>query len=406
MASQFMLNRRVCYALLAITVFPLLDSDPASSACAADDAAVFPISSFEGDPLILPVTIAETEHLFVVDSGATCHLFDAALKSSLGPSRDFQLASQADGSEVRVEIFDAPDAKIGRLSLGVEAPVACADLSAMRERFGRNVQGILGLPFFAAYVIQLDFEKREMRILPGDAEPQEEWGQLIMVAKEKHSNLVGIRAKVAGLDFDEVVVLDSGFNGELSLRSDVYGYLAQEGQISSGWMTEITLVNKAVPGRQGRLECLGVGGFTHNQIVVSEGDKKGCIGLLYLQRYRVTLDLGRGRIFLEPNSRFHEPSAEPSLSGLTGVVMLRKAGKTIITNVFAGKPAAEAGVQVEDELLSVGSVPITTQPVAEIASLVRTEVDDSGNLALLVDREGKTKSFVLKSVRPRTPAGK
>ena len=45
--------------------------------------AEFPIARF-GDPLLLPVTLGEECCLFVLDSGATIHVFDSSLRHYLG----------------------------------------------------------------------------------------------------------------------------------------------------------------------------------------------------------------------------------------------------------------------------------------------------------------------------------
>lgn len=362
-----------------------------SAGRADDSTSRFPLSQFHGDVLTLPVTIDGCQHLFVLDSGASLHGFDSNLKSHLGSSPVAESLVQADGSKVNAEKFDAPAATVDHYSLGVEAPVLCADLSRLSEATGRNIKGILGMPFFAAHIIQLDFDKGELRIISGDAEAQAEWGQPIPVIYTQ-SNLPVIYGKIAGYTDEEPFVLDSGFNGSIGLRTELFDYLVQEGAITVPKDSDVSLVNKVVKSSSGRLSALEFAGHAQSNLNVLSGERMSRVGLAYMRRYLTTFDLGRGRIFLQPNSKFHQPDLQRSL----GLSMLRKSGKTIVTGVSVGEPAAKAGVQVDDVILSVGGVPITNQPLPEVASLCRTEAGPTGVVPLMVDRGGKAKSLLVR----------
>lgn len=362
----------------------------------ADAISTFPLSPYPGNFLTLPVSLDGAEHLFVLDSGASLHGFDSDLRPSLGdPVATASTVIQNDGSKIIVEEFNPPAATIGRFSLGVEAPAPCTDLSTLREASGCNIRGILGMPFFAAHVIQLDFEKNEIRILPGDAEPQEEWGQPVSVVAAE-SNLPIVFARAADSTVDEPFILDSGYIGSISLRSELYDHLAQQGAIAAPNSVHVALVNKVIKRSAGRLSTFAFADYAHKNLNVSSGDQMSRIGLHYLRRYLVTFDLGRMRLFLKPNSQFHRPDRKP----LLGMSMLRKGGKTMITSINDDMPAAKAGLKVDDQLLSVGGVPITTQSIGEMFELSRAEVTPNGDLPILVDRQGKTLSIMVRNLEP------
>lgn len=367
-----------------------------SSVRGADAVNTFPLSPYPGNFLTLPVSLDGTEHLFVLDSGASLHAFDSDLRPSLGvPLATASSAIQNDGSKIAVERFNPPAATVGRFSLGVEAPAPCTDLSTIREASGCNIRGILGMPFFAAHVIQLDFEKNEIRILPGDAEPQEEWGQPVAVVAPK-SNLPIVFARAADSAVDEPFILDSGYIGSISLRSDLYNYFLQHDAIAKPSTTDAALVNKVITISSGRLSAFAFADYAHKDLNVSSGGEMSRIGLNYFRRYLVTFDLGRMRIFLKPNSHFHSRDPKP----LLGMSTLRKGGKTMITSIKDDMPAATAGLQVGDELLSIGGIPITNQSIGEMLVLSRTEVTPNGDLPLLVERQGKTHSIMVRNLEP------
>lgn len=379
-----------------LTIVLLLSCGWRASARAVDAISTFPLSPFRGNWVTVPVSLDGAEHLFVLDSGASRHAFDSDLKPSLGdPVAMASTAIQSDGSKIIVETFNPPAAAVGRFSLGVEASVPCTDLSTLREASGYNIRGILGMPFFAAHVIQLDFENNEIRILPGDAEPQEEWGEPVRVVYSE-SDLPVIFARASGSTVDEPFILDSGCNGSIGLRSELYDYLAQQGAITQSRSVDAALLNKVIKCSAGRLSSFEFVDYAHKDLNVSRDDEMSRIGLNYLRRYLVTFDLGRGRILLKPNSHFHRPDPKSQL----GISMLRKEGKTIVALVNDDMPAAKAGLQVGDELLSVGGIPITNQSIDEMLELSRTEVTPNGDLPLLVERQGKTHSIMVRNLEP------
>lgn len=361
-----------------------------SYASAVDEIIQFPISQFEGDIITLPVTIDGNNHLFVLDSGASWHSFDLELKPHLGASSEVTF-NQADGSKTRAKKFDPPEARVGHYSMGIEAPVICTDLSTMRESTGRNIKGILGMPFFAAHVIQLDFDKNVLRIMPGVTEPHAEWGQPIPVSFTEPNKPV-ISGKIAGYSEskEENFLIDSGFNRSISLRSELFEYLAHVGAITQLRNSKAAFVNKSVQSSCGRLQLLELVGYDHKDLNVFSGYSISKLGNDFLRRFLVTFDLGRSRIFLKPNVNFHQADSQRSL----GIFVMRKVGQTIVTDVYAKEPAELAGVQVDDVILSVGGVPITNQPLAEVYSLFRVEADSSGKLLLLVERDGQVKSLL------------
>jgi hypothetical protein len=336
------------------------------------------------------------EHLFVLDSGASLHGFDSDFRPSLGdPVATASRIIQNDGSKIIVEKFNPPAATVGRFSLGVEAPIPCTDFSTLREASGCNIKGILGMPFFAAHVIQLDFENNEIRILPGNAEPQDEWGESISVF-QTDSNRPIIFARGADSSIDEPFLLDSGYIGSIGFRSELYDYFAQQGAIANLNDINVALVNKVIKRSAGRLSSFEFVDYVHKDLNATRDGEMSRIGLHYFRRYLVTFDLGRDRIFLKPNSLFHRPDPKPQL----GMSMLRKRGKTIITSINDDTPAAKAGLQVGDELLSIGGNPIANQSTGEMLELSRAEVTPNGDLPLLVARQGKTHSIMVRNLEP------
>ncbi len=148
--------------LLGILLFPTLLGCGAPSA-PAGVSAEFPITIYP-EWIYVPVTIGTSEHLCVVDSGTGGYIFDTTLRQTLGASVGNTPISLPDGSLSRAEKIKAPDAHIGSISLNKDALALCYDLSSMRKASGRDIHGIVGLPLFQSYIVQMDFDAHRILI--------------------------------------------------------------------------------------------------------------------------------------------------------------------------------------------------------------------------------------------------
>src|SRR5215210_4485770 len=145
---------------------------------AADVSAEFPISIYP-DLVFVPVTIGATEHLCLVDSGAGGYIFHTTLRQKLGEPLGRTPISLPDGSIGHAETFKVPDARIGAIRLNKDAPTLCFDLSSIREVSGCDVDGLIGLPLFQSYIVQMDFDTHRVVIHSPSISPTPAWGEPI-----------------------------------------------------------------------------------------------------------------------------------------------------------------------------------------------------------------------------------
>ena len=81
------------------------------------------------------------------------------------------------------------------------------------------------------------------------------------------------------------------------------------------------------------------------------------IGVEFLRRFKVFFDYGRGRMILEPNSRYAEPSRFDA-SGLRVHRVANLPDAVRIYQVLPETPAAEAGLQETDLIVAVDDTPV------------------------------------------------
>jgi hypothetical protein len=117
--------------------------------------------------LELPGKPATGRHLFALDTGASHHLFDLSLRSVLGQPQGAELnVTTASGiGATSLEMFDAPTARLGNLSLRSLQPVGCVDLARLREASWTEIHGIIGMPLLATQVVEIDPDAHTVRFL-------------------------------------------------------------------------------------------------------------------------------------------------------------------------------------------------------------------------------------------------
>jgi hypothetical protein len=198
--------------------------------------------------------------------------------------------------------------------------------------------------FLISYAISVDFDSGVLAILKHG--PDSSVGRL---------GLSFANNGIPTIDFElpgQVVVpfrLESGMAGAGRFERETWSVINGTGRM--------TLLKRpgnfvTVHGEQSRHEALvdrfALDAFEHTPLVFSEGPANS-LGLDLLSRYAVTFDFPEKRMFLKPGRRF----TEPPRFDMSGVALSRVDGATIVEWVCRSSPAAEAGVQAGDKVVSV-----------------------------------------------------
>nr|WP_261361819.1 aspartyl protease family protein [Aeoliella straminimaris] len=336
------------------------------------------------DLLYAAVAIEGQEHQFVLDTGSQVHVFDHRLKSYLGPPIRTARTVDSEGIKSETELFHPPICQVEKLELSPNAAVVCVDLEPVRQAIGKEIEGILGMPFFATHVVQVDFDQRKLRIWPGSVTPSSDWGEAVPVAGfVKHSPAV--YADFTGLP-DEPITIDTGFRGTISLRSGLYDQLVSRSEINPLGTTYRTTLNQGVLLAEGTLSTIKVAGNTHHKLTVERSQSDSSrIGLEYLRRYKATFDVARGRIHLARGFDYDSPEDDIRL----GVRFLRKIDATVVDEVEPNGWADSVGIETGDEVLAVGGRTTSSKPIAEVEWTFENAIRSDRELVIRVRRAGK-----------------
>lgn len=313
----------------------------------------------DGEAVLVPVTVAARARLFLIDTGASHVAYDDSFRASLRPCGQIAIVDTVSG-RVQMLLFDAPGALVGRLDLRGRnpadvAPVGCVDLAATRAATGEDVRGIVGCCFLREHIVRLDAERGKLSFLRRvGAEPG------VRVPMELIDGIPAILASLAGVG-DKLFMLDTGSGGP---SGGLDGATTKQLD-AMHLLTQLPCSETVDFGSNGprtmhlnRIRSITVGGFTHNDLFFAEDREAPPIcrlGMEYLSRYVVTFDFPGGALYLKPNKKFSAPDIS-QLRGAelrAGVGFARQNGAVVATQVLPRSPAARAGVQVGDVILSL-----------------------------------------------------
>jgi hypothetical protein len=268
----------------------------------ADGAQTVPLLD-DGSRISCRVTIAGQSYSFLIDSGSGNVLLDSRVAKAAGLGEEGAL-------EVRgaVRTGGMHVAQLARLSIGTasldDLIVSTIDLGAAAGR--TRIDGILGYPFFASSLVQLDFAHHVMRFgPPGSFVPA---GDRIPLDTDREipEAVFRIDGKV-----DAPFIVDTGNGGGLLIYAPfLTGHPGLAPAAGSGPGSYIGVGGTATTYST-RLDTFALGSTTlDNQsadvIVAKNGafaDRvdAGNVGLGLLRKFVVTFDFANHALYLAPN---------------------------------------------------------------------------------------------------------
>ena len=310
---------------------------------------------FDGDVIVEARLNGQGPFAFILDTGGHDILTPAAA-SALGLQAVGAGQSGGSGPGTVTEQY----ARVARMDIGAltmrDQPFAVIPLSFDTiERGARPpLAGILGLELFERFAMRLDYRSRTLTFEPLSAHRHRGGGTAVPIFFSDDEPL--LVAKINGLAGD--VGLDTGNSGALIVQgrwADAHGLGEQMmrgfpslgfgmGGASSAWSSRVDfeIAGRVIPQVVARYIADTKGAF-------SSRTESGNVGNEVMQNFTLEFDYGRGQIWFEPVA----PLVQRPFDRAGLAVIKERAEAFKVVAVAAGTPAAEAGVQVGDEIVAV-----------------------------------------------------
>ncbi|AII53278.1 aspartyl protease family protein [Hymenobacter sp. APR13] len=278
---------------------------------------------------------------------------------------------------------------------GIVAPVLpflvlSADVLNLSGYVGMPIHGILGYDIFRSFVIEIEPNSTQLVVrTPAGYQPRRgrRWTRVPLTLERRKPYLTVPVGMTDSLTLPLKLVLDTGAGHALSIEttSDPRLQVPEQrlrSQLGRG-------LSGAINGYLGRVRSLQLGRYQLRTLLTSfpeansaalrtDVPRNGNIGFELLKRFDLVIDYSRREVWLRPNALYHDPF-EHDMCGLELLATGREYRNYIVMQIEAGSPAALAGIQPRDELLSVN-----LQPAAAISLTELSRIFHSGNGRMLL----------------------
>ena len=331
----------------------------AAARAEAGRAIATPIALQEGR-IWIAATIGGSKPLqFIVDTGATVSLIQESLARQLDLRERGVTTMVGIGGAENFLLYIGRDVRFssGLIQRNVVFGAMPADLV-----LGRDAAGVFAAGLFTAADCDLDFGRGEWRVYPEGRGARDGFRLLPssiqhLPGNELASPSILVDATLNGNSFR--FLLDTGMPGQIQLWSTA-------GRRSALWNDAgpyapargYGIGGAGARGRIVRAGTLRIGDFVFERPLVLLNDPSayerarfadGMIGLNLIELLNLSTDLRARRLWAQPSRR----SQRPDRYGLNGLWVEERRGALAITDLSPQSPAAEAGLQVGDELLGL-----------------------------------------------------
>jgi len=344
---------------LAATGLTAQTRDPVIAAPVAslvgDREPSIPFELFRGNRIVLAGSINGIETPMLLDSGAGLTTLDMGFARKLGLSGGQKITAEGTGGRQDAELFQNVTIEAGNLRLS-GATVVAIDLDQVAKAIGRPVPVILGRELFVNSVVSLDFRRGQLTLSPAKDFVAPAGATEVRLRRDGTLHYLPIAIG----DLPPVdAAFDLGNGGAISLSRE---YHEANGLFAS--LPHAIGMTGGVGGlhenRRVTLPKVNIAGFAFEAVptdlgALPDGPYKGFanVGIQMFRPFKLTMDLGRDRIWLERNGA---PAEFPR--DRTGIFSLLEGDHFKVLHVSPGSPADKAGLKKGDKLVAIDDVAV------------------------------------------------
>jgi hypothetical protein len=315
-----------------------------------------------GDLPVIPVEAFGNKLRFLVRTSNPTTTVDVRWLDRLGPRLRTERIRSADGKIRDLPFYRAPTLKIGTLQLDLEE-VAGSDLSVVSEDATGRIDGFLGGNILNRFVVTLDSDRGLLQLR---SEPPRDPGEEVALLTDRDGRVlvpVGVAGKPA-ISF----AICTGSPAAMLLRPRLFTELRDRGGIQS--------TNPTMGAPEFGVYCGGIatnvalGPFVHDGVAVSAADFDG-LGMDYLSRYVVTLDVRQRRAYFKPGRSMRRIDRLDQ----SGMEIVQREGKFVVTYVSRNSPAAESGILAGDFIERINQRAVSEYSLLEVRRLLRRDAN-------------------------------
>jgi hypothetical protein len=344
----------------------------------AGESLTLPMAQQGGHPKVIMDLDDGDEHIFIVDTGASVNVIDAAIAESLG----FEIVGEMQigapgGPQIPGNIVRAPLARVGEATIK-DANFVTMDLARFS---GGTTQGVSGLGLFRDYLLTYDYGRNEIRVSRNRLLP----GEPGVMPYSDHDGHIQVDMDVAGVTVATHVDTGSmvGFTLPIEIKESLPLKPAGQGAAKA------RLVGGDRDVQMGQLDGdIQFAGSRYENPVVGFMDPSpgsGNVGSRVLGDFVVSIDQKNHLIRFEKSTRRRAAVAGTRRLGVQFRGMPGGSALTI-GYVEPGSLGEKSGLLPGDVLLKLNGKPGEEYDIGSLGALIRS----AESLQLEVERAGQT----------------
>ncbi len=315
--------------------------------------------------ILIPIQInGSFEMNFILDTGVrTTILTEPVIASFLDLDRVDRIRVRGLGSGTVINAALARNVRMsipGVTGAGINLIVLPSGVISYSGMFGKPVYGIIGYEIFGQFVVEIDYHHKYIRL--SDPNRFTYRGKGIQIPIDIQKSKPYVAATVLQSDGQKIRarwLVDTGASQALSMFSRDLEAPAQSIVAFVG-----IGLGGDVHGKLGRVIGLEIGNFFLEDVIAGYPDSAslsllpneiswyGNMGSAVLSRFHVIFDYPGKRLILKKGPKYRKPFRY-NISGLELIAIGDEYNEFMISYVRPNSPAAAAGLQARDEILSL-----------------------------------------------------
>ncbi len=365
--------------------------------------------------IIIPVTINDSDTLnFILDTGVRYPIItELPFVNKLNLNYMMPVEIKGLGDEGSLTAYRSGNNTMqidGLTARNQEVQMIIDENFQISHMLGIPVHGLIGFNLFKDYVVEIDYLSEKLTLHKPEYYKYKDRNKDIIMPLHFDGNKPFVRTTIVTDDLKDVPVkllVDTGASDALWLseKSDERISLPQnhlETFLGRGLSGDLY-------GTKGRIDGIWVGplilpkpivAFPNSEVIdqlISSNDRNGTIGAEILRRFHVTMDYRNARLTLRPTHKIKE-DFNYNMSGMEVSNPMPGLPIYTITNVRENSPAFYAGLQENDQILSINSSNHQSIELNDINLLLQSKEDKKIRLRVLRNGEEFKTSFELKKM--------
>lgn len=363
--------------------------------------------------IIIPVTINESDTLnFILDTGVRYPIITElpfVNKLNLNYLMPVQIQGLGDGYDLTAYRSNNNTIKLGGLTAwNQEVQMIIDENFQISHMLGLPVHGLIGFNLFKDYIVRIDYTNDKLTLYRPEHYRYRDRNKDIILPLHFDGNKPFVRTSIVTEDLTEVPVkllVDTGASDALWLSEKSDERIGVPNNHIEAFLGRG--LNGDLYGIKGRIDGLWVGplvlpkpivAFPNSELIdqlISSNDRNGTLGAEVLRRFIVTIDYRNSRMTLRPTYRVKEDFSY-NMSGMEVINPMPGLPIFTITDIRENSPAYFAGLQVNDQILSLNNSNHQSLELNDINLLLQSKENKKIKITVLRNGEEYKTSFELK----------